>query len=102
MIESVKNSLKSNWGDKVNAMACYCEVRYFDPNSDWSCYIFGLNPDDDDEIACIINGFDLEVCNWSLKKLCFSYNSEGEYVVEDKEFRKIRAAELFKKLSEGR
>jgi len=92
--------LKSYWGDRVEAMACYCEVKYIDRSSKWACYIFGLNPDDDDEIACIIDGFDVEVCNWSLKELQRLYNGDGDYVIEDKEFRRVRASELFKRLSE--
>lgn len=89
-----------NWGDNANALNCYAEVKFIDERSTWACYVYALNPRDEDTIACIINGISLEVCQWSLQELHSTYNSYGENPIIDTEFRKIRASELFKKLSE--
>lgn len=96
--ESVKQTLLSNWGSNAEAMNCYAEVKFIDTETDWACYVFGLNPDDMDEIACLIDGYSVEACNWSLKELYQRYNTSGEYPILDPEFRRIRAAELFKRL----
>jgi hypothetical protein len=80
-------------------MACFAEVKFTDELSDWACYILAINPDNEDEIACIVKGFDVELCNWSLKELYNSYNEEGEAPCIDLEYRRVRASELFKRLS---
>lgn len=98
MISSQKEALMENWGDKANAMECFAEVKYIDPNSCWSCYIYAMNPNDDNEIMCIIDGHKFELCNWSLNDLKHTYNQEGEYLIIDPEYRKIRADVLYKKL----
>lgn len=95
-----KNSLLQNWGSKAEAMACFAEVRIFDPASLWACYILAMNPEDEDEIVCIIDGFTVEFCHWSLKELCSKFNDEGQYVMFDTEYKPMRAAELFKTLNE--
>jgi hypothetical protein len=82
-------------------MACMAEVRVYDPLSSWECYIYALNPQDEDEICCIIKGFFVEVTTWKLSEIQQRFNSEGEHVVVDNEFRPRRAAELFKILSRG-
>ena len=93
--------LKANWGEKADSMACYAEVRVYDPQSNWACYIYALNPDDEDEIACIITGFTVEVCDWKMSELYKTYNELGLPPEVDKEYRPIRASELFKELNEG-
>lgn len=93
-----KEKLKACWGEKADSMTCLAEVRVFDPLSNWECYIYAMNPDNDDEICCIINGFCVEVCDWSLEELCNRFNSEGERVQIDYEYRPRRALEIFKKL----
>lgn len=96
--EQIKESLKKNWGEKANALDCYAEVKFFDPLSDWKCYIFGLNPNDEDEIACIVISEQIEVGKWSLKELYLTYNREGEHPIIDQEYRRTRASELLNKL----
>ena len=95
-----QEKLKANWGEKASSMACMAEVRVYDPLSPWECYIYAMNPDDEDEICCIIKGFFVEVCEWRLSELASHFNAHGEAPEVDKEYRPRRAAELFKKLSE--
>ena len=97
--QKIKDALKKNWGEKADSMNCYAEVKFIDPLSHWACYIFAMNPKNEDEIVCILNSERLDVCEWSMTELCVSYNSEGEHPVIDDEYRRTRACELFKKLS---
>lgn len=97
--EQIKEILKANWGEKAQAMNCYTEVKFIDDENRWFCYIYALDPNDEDTIACILPG--PRAIEWSLKELCATYDINGEYVKEDKEFRRIRTAELFKRLSGG-
>lgn len=99
---SQKEKLKASWGDKASSMACMAEVRVYDPLSTWECYVYAMNPENEDEIACIINGFFVEVCNWSLSELTSRFNSDGEPLQIDYEYRPRRACELFKILNERR
>ncbi len=98
-----KEKLKANWGEKADCMASNAEVRVYDPLSAWTCYIYALSPEDDNTIKCIIVGgkndepMDTE---WSLYELSMLYNSEGEGVIIDREYRPRQAAELFKLLNE--
>ncbi len=95
--------LKNNWGDKANSMDCMVEVRVYDPLSSWECYIFAMNPDNEDEISCIIKGFFVEIVEaWSVKEIMSRFNSEGESLQIDYEYRPRKAAELFKTLCEVR
>jgi len=100
--DKIKEVLKGNWGEKADALNCYAEIKFIDPLSDWACYIFALNPNDENEIDCLIKGQTIELCKWSLIDLGNCFNSEGERPKIDTEFRRTRASQLFKKLSEGR
>ncbi len=93
--------LFKNWGENAESMACLAEVRFFDPLSKWECYIYALNPENVDDIACIIKWHQVEVCNWKLSQLLRLYNEHGECPIVDTEYRPRRASELFKKLNEG-
>lgn len=95
-------TLKSSWGEKADSMGCLAEVRVYDPLSSWECYIYAINPEDEDEIMCIINGFNVEVTTWRLSEMRLHYNAYGESPIIDKEYRPRRVAELFKKISEVR
>lgn len=97
---SQKKSLMANWGEKANSMNCYAEVKFFDECSKWACYIYAMDPLDEDSISCLIDGQDIDVCRWSLRELHLTYNENGDHPKRDEEFRKVRVAELFKKLSE--
>jgi hypothetical protein len=98
---SQREKLKASWGEKASSMACMAEVRVYDPLSPWECYIYALNPEDEDEICCIIKGFFVEVCEWRLSELASRFNANGEPVQVDNEYRPRRAAELFKILNQG-
>ncbi len=92
--------LLTNWGDRAESMACKAEVKLHDPLSGYECYIYALNPADQDEISCIINAESLEVASWRISDLSKLFNSEGEGLCQDEEYRPRMAAELFKTLSE--
>lgn len=94
-----KDKLKSYWGDKATSMNCLAEVRVYDPLSSWACYIYAMNPDNEDEISCIINGFTVEAVEWCLSELQSRYNEQGDSPQLDHEYRPRRAAELFKYLN---
>lgn len=98
---SQREKLKASWGDKASSMACMAEVRVYDPLSPWECYIYAMNPDNEDEICCIIKGFFVEVCEWRLSEIASRFNANGEPVEVDHEYRPRRAAELFKILNQG-
>ncbi len=97
----LKQRLKANWGDKATALACYAEVRYYDPLSCWECFLLALEPTDEDTMYCIIKGDNVEVCEYSLKKLYSLFNAEGVSPRYDVYFRRQRADVLLRKL-EGR
>jgi len=96
-----KEKLKASWGEKASSMACMAEVRVYDPLSPWECYIYAMNPDDEDEICCLIKGFFVEVAEWRLNELASCFNAHGEPPKIDYEYRPRRVSELFKILNEG-
>ena len=101
--ESQTEKLKANWGAKADALACYAEVRLFDPCSAWQCFILAMNPQDEDEIHCIIQTSprDIpEICIWNREELSMLFNIHGEPVQIDTDYRPMQASQLLKKLSE--
>lgn len=98
--EDRKNRLKSSWGDKAESMNCYVEVRVFDPRSSWECYIYAMNPEDEDEICCIIKGFFVEVSAWKMSELANRFNSEGDNLQIDYSYNPRKAVEELKRLKE--
>lgn len=88
--------LKANWGSKAEALDCFAEVRIYDPLSSWECYILAVNPEEEDEIICIISGTHVEVCVWNLNLRLFNSNGEKPHV--DTEYRPRLASEVLKKL----
>ena len=98
--EKTKKTLFENWGDKADALDCYCEVKFTDPLGGWDCYIFAINPYDQEEISCLIaDKTGAEVRDWSFLHLLSTYNREGKYPVIDHEFRRVKASHLFRKLN---
>ncbi len=96
-----KQNLLNNWGEKANSLQCKAEVKIYDPLSGWECYIYALNPEDEDEIACIIKGFFVEICDWRLSEISTHFNAEGEQPIVDTEYRPRLVCELIKILNEG-
>jgi len=95
-----KTKLMANWGEKAESMACYAEVRLFDPLSPWECYIYAMNPENEDEVACIISAFSPDATTASLEALQSCFNSNGYPPMVDHEFRACRASELLKQLND--
>jgi hypothetical protein len=98
----MKDRLFKSWGERADTLNCHAELKYFDRLSPWACYIIAINPFNEDEIACIINGYDVEVCKWSFSELLSTFNAHGERPQIDPEFYRIRASELLKKLNQGK
>lgn len=99
LTEHIKNALISNWGDRAEAMDCYCEVKYIDSMGFWKVYIYALDPNDEDSIKCICDTlFGAKLIDWSLTDLLNCFNENGEHVYVDPEFRRIKADILYKKL----
>lgn len=61
-----------------------------------------MNPENEDEICCIIKGFFVEICTWSLSELANRFNAHGERVQGDDEYRPIRAFDLLGILNKRR
>lgn len=93
--------LQENWGEKADALACNAEVRLYDPMSAWECYIYAQNPENDDEVMCIIStgkNSEISIEEWTLDAIRFLYNGEGVGVDRDDEYRPRLASEVFKQL----
>lgn len=98
------SKLKNNWGDKADSLACMAEMRVYDPLSNWQCYIYAVNPENEDEIMCLISGgknIEPMTTAWTMHELNLLYNSHGEGAEIDTEYRPRRTAELFKLLNQG-
>ena len=99
-----KERLKANWGEKADSLACYAEVRVYDPLSPWECYLYAMNPEDEDEVETIVKASKMMPASlerWYMTNILGLFNQDGEGVEVDEEYRPIRASELFKKLNEG-
>ncbi len=99
-----KQKLLSNWGDKAESMACMAEVRVYDPISSWECYLYAMNPEDEDQIMCLLktSKCDPAITEFgSINWLNALFNEHGENVKIDPEYRPKRTAELFKQLNKG-
>ncbi len=99
LTEKIKESLKKSWGDNAEALNCFCEVKIQERNGKWDCYVYAMNPRDEDEVMCIMKhkGW-VGISQWFLSGLMFEYNTQGEFPRFDPEFRRIRADVLYKKL----
>ena len=98
-----KQNLISNWGDKAESMACNVELRVYDHLSSWQCYIYALNPEDEDEVMCLVKVSKqqaVSVERWFLTNIMSLFNEHGEGVVVDEEFRPRMVSEIYNKLRE--
>lgn len=96
--EKIKNILKHNWGERADAMDCYAEVKFTDNLSGWSCYIYAINPRDEDQIECILRGHSVEIGYWSLTEIYSTYNAWGDPPKIDNEYRRTKVDQLYKRL----
>lgn len=87
-----------NW-TKRNNPNTFAMLKYFDRLSPWACYIIAINPNDHDEIACIINGHEVEQCEWRMSELLRCYNAYGESPKLDPEFYKTKVDTLIRNLN---
>lgn len=94
--------LKINWGEKADSLEVMAEVRIYNTSPNWECYIYALNPENNDEFQGIwnsANGIDVQLIDcWSLQALSEHYNSEGEYPKIDSDFRPRLASEIYKQV----
>jgi len=97
--EKQKQKLKKNWGVLADTLECLAEVRVYDPLSSWESYILAMNPEDEDEIFCIIKGCNVEACQWRLTEMQAMHNSGGDHVKVDKEYKPRKASEIYKILT---
>lgn len=92
--------LSDNWGYPAETLECDAVMRIYDPQSRWQCWILAINPDDINQIYCIIDGETVECCEWTFRELWQAYGADGEPPSVDVEFRPIQAKILYKKLLE--
>ncbi len=95
--------LKENW-DRAEALSCFAEMRLYDECSEWQCYLLAMNPENDNEVFCIIRGgrnLEPESLAWSIHEISLLFNANGEGVRVDTEFRRREAVEVFKRLKGG-
>ena len=99
-----KQALLKNWGEKADALECLAEVRFYDPTSTWECYIYALNPQDEDECDCIVKVSHQQratIERWFLSNIALVFNRDGESVQIDEDYRPRVASEILKKLNEN-
>lgn len=96
----IKKKLKANW-PKAESMDCNAEIRVYDPGSPWECYIFAMNPEEENEIWCVIHGYNTEVTLYYINALFAMFNAMGEAPIIDEEFRPRNAGQIYRKLTEG-
>lgn len=99
----MKGKLMKNWGDKAECMECNAEFRVYDPKSYWQCFLLAMNPENQQEIKCIISGgnnLEPTLTEWTDYELSLLYNDDGEGVQIDTEYRPRKAAEIWRKLNE--
>ena len=92
------DTLKRNWGDKAEAMACNAEVRIFDTDlPDWDMYLVAMDPEDDETILAIIDSAELQYIRGNYYDLEQIF-AQGDGVTIDKAWRPRNAADLYRKL----
>lgn len=108
LTEKIKRSLKDNWGDKSSALDCYAEAKLTDSISHWldnslSVYLFAM--DQNEQIVhCIMhsNSQGPKVMEMPWNELINAYDENGEFLLIDPEFRRIKVPALIKKLMNTR
>lgn len=94
-----RKRLIENW-DIATCGFPYAEVRLYAPRSNWECYLIALNPDDMDEVICLLKAEGLEVTNWTLREIKKCYDANGYPPCVDFEYRRKKVSEIIKKLRE--
>lgn len=92
--------LKNNWGDRADVLECNAEVRLYDLKwRQWECYLYALNPEDQDEVKCIINHKWADLTTWSMQEIENTRNAWGDQFINDLEFRPIPITKLLSTLN---
>lgn len=95
----IRDRLTENWGSEADSMQAVAQIKFIDEHSKWACYVYALNPNDDDTVACIIDSPEcFEVCEWSLKEIERLFNSQGESPDIDSEYSPVKAIYIIKRL----
>lgn len=97
--KKILDKLQENWGERANSLNCYAEVRFYDPFSSWSCYLFAMDPMEQDDIQCLVSeGEFFCIIHWKLHQLYSAYNCEGNSPFLDDEYRPIHMSTLVKRM----
>ena len=97
------NNLIANWGDSMGEMIQKnAMIRIFDHLSKWECFLIAINPEDQDEVFCLLNGFHPELDIWRLTEIFECYNKDGDHPRIDDRFVPINARQLLQNLKEKR
>lgn len=96
--EELKERLKRNWGIPAETMECFAEARFHDPRTGWEAYLLALS-DDEETLVTLADG---ELDHVPTGGLMMIFNTFGECFQIDKSFRRRKAIEIYKKMSEGK
>lgn len=96
--------LKKNWGDRHESLACNAEARLYDCFDEWACYLIAINPENENEVFCIIVDHDLSpkvfTAQTEMIYLLHKWDREGGPMILDESFIPRKADTLFKILLE--
>ena len=100
--QQICDALKANW-PLAESMQCKTLIRIIDPNQSWACYIYAMDPQNEDTVMCISEKQSRIIrhvftSEMSLNTIQNAYNQFGEYPIIDTEFRPQWTFHLFKKL----
>ena len=93
-----REKLKKNWGEKADSLQCKAEVRLYDDQSTWECFIYAMNPQDEDDVKLILKGFTVEICDGSMDALRSMFNANGEPLKRDYHYIPRMADTIYRKL----
>lgn len=96
-----QQKLISNWGERAISLDCNAEVRFYDPRSEWECYIYAMDPWDMDTILCLIRGFTISIEEWKLSHLSSLINDLGDPPCIDENYMPKKVSRLLKQMEEA-
>lgn len=94
--------LEANWGDLMLCLACHATLRVYDTQGPFECFLLAMNPQDHDEVYCLIACGMMEPTaeHCRLSELQAMYNSHGEPLEIDTEYRPRLAYQILQQLRE--
>lgn len=93
--------MRAQWGARALGLHCMAVLRFYDTKSRWCCYVLSINPEDNDEMVCIVRGESVEIIEWKFSEMNEMFNADGDGVFLDLEFRPCNASIVYKKLING-